>query len=124
MKDDTINDEVGHSSFAIALEPQFKEGKWTGEVTAHIEEQISDDLDSDEIMQIRSVCGMVACTLQMMEQDPDFLEDVKAYFADSFIDILDGLEDDSQKPPSQLFTRSEDGKVITLNFATKTHGSA
>jgi hypothetical protein len=114
-----------NSSFAVAVEPEFnEEGKWTGAVHASLEETLCDDLSDDELTQIRTVCGMMASTLTLMESDPDFLEYVRDYFLNNFSsmieEFLDDLEDDTDSKPN--FTK--DGNVITLDFNTKTFGSA
>ena len=123
MTDETDNTQQNnHSSFAVALNPDFNEkGEWDGSVSAHVEEDVHDDLSDDELLQIRTVCGMMAACLPLMEQDPDFLEYVKEYFYVNYQKMIDDIvdEDDSNKPN---FTK--DGNVFTLDFSTKTHGSA
>jgi hypothetical protein len=121
MTDETDNTQ-NHSSFAVALNPEFNDkGEWNGSVFAHIEEDVYDDLSDDELLQIRTVCGMMAACLPLLEQDPDFLEYVKEYFYANYQKMIDDIVDDCDlnKPN---FTK--DGNVITLNFNTKTHGSA
>ena len=110
-----------HSSFAVAIDPEFnEEGKWTGVIGAHIEEDVTDDLSDEELVQIRSVCGMMASTLILMESDDDFLEYVKGFFLSSNEEMINELLDVVEEKPN--FTK--DGNVITLSFDTKTHGSA
>ena len=120
-----MTDESEHSSFAVALTPEFdEEGKWTGAVSATLEEDVRSDLDAEQLTQIRSVCGMMAACLPLMEEDPDFLEYIKTFFFDNYTQLIDEIyeEEDAQNKPN--FVRSDDGKVITLDFNTKTHGSA
>ena len=114
-----------HSTFAVAVDPEFnEEGKWTGAVHASIEEELGDDLSEEELVQIRTVCGMMASTLTLMESDPEFLDYVRDYFLNNFAGMIeqfiDDLEDDTVSKPN--FTK--DGNVITLDFNTKTFGSA
>jgi hypothetical protein len=121
----TDTKDKAHSSFGVAIEPEFnEEGKWTGAVHASLEENFENDLTDDELTQIRSVCGMMASTLTLMENDPDFLDYVRDYFVNNFSDMieefLEDLEDDEEKAPN--FT--QEGNVIKLNFNTKTFGSA
>ena len=61
MSNDTK--EFFNSSFAIVIEPEFKKGKWTGEVSAIIEEDLHGDLSEDDVSKIRKVCAMIASTL-------------------------------------------------------------
>ena len=118
-----MTEETKQSSFAVALIPEFNEdGEWSGSVTAHIEEELYSDLNEDQIMQIRSVCGMMAACLPLMEEDPDFLEYVKEFFFNNYEQLVEDILAESEDKPS--FVRSKDGKVITLDFNTKTHGSA
>lgn len=117
-----MSDEQRETSFAVVLTPDFNEdGTWNGVVGCHIEEEITNDLSEDEILQIRTVCGLLATTLTVMEQDEDFLEYIKEAFASLNSEMLQefvGAVEDN-KPN---FTK--DGNVITLDFDTKTHGSA
>jgi hypothetical protein len=119
-----VTDEIldkTHSSFAVAVEPEFDdEGKWTGSISAHIEEDVKDDLSDEELLQIRSVCGMMASTLLLMENDEDFLDYVKGFFFSNNEDMINEMLGDIEDKPN--FTK--EGNVITLNFDTKTHGSA
>lgn len=113
--------EVKRSSFAVALEPEFgPDGKWLGIISAHIEESIEDDLNEEEVTQIRSVCGMMATTLTLMEEDPDFLDYVKGFFIAHQTEMFENFLTELEEKPN--FTK--DGNVITLNFDTKTHGNA
>tara|TARA_E500000318_G_C3555548_1_gene210919 strand:+ start:1592 stop:1948 length:357 start_codon:yes stop_codon:yes gene_type:complete len=109
------------SSFAIVVEPQFENGKWDGSVTAHMEEELNDDLGEDEIMQIRSVCGMMASTLTLMEADQEFYQYVSDYFFSNYRRMIEEYVEETN---ATTFTRSDDGKVITLHMNTKTHGEA
>jgi len=123
MSDDVKDKE--HSMFGIDIEPEFVDGVWTGNVSAGMYEELAGDLSDEDISQLRSVCGMMACTLMLMEEDPEFLTYVKSYFAEKFADYSDDeYEVDLEENKPTVFTRSADGKVITLDFNTKTHGSA
>ena len=113
--------ETKQSSFAVALAPEFNDSnEWTGEVTTYIEEEIRDDLTEEQVSQIRSVCGLLATCLGLMEEDPDFLEYVKANFSLRHEEMFSELMEETTDKPN--FTK--DGNVFTLNFNTKTHGSA
>jgi hypothetical protein len=120
-------DNNGNSSFAVAINPEFKDGKWTGNISAHIEEELVGDLDDEDVHQIRSVCGMMTSTLYLMESEPDFLAYIQSYFLENFPETVEEMYDvalEEEEEKQAVFTRSKDGKVITLNFDTKTHGSA
>lgn len=118
-----MTEETKQSSFAVALTPEFNEdGEWSGSVTAYVEEDLHGDLNEEQVLQIRSVCGMLAACLPLMEEDPDFLEYVKEFFFKDYKQLMEDILDESEVKPN--FVRSKDGKVITLDFNTKTHGSA
>ena len=122
-----MTEEKKASSFAVVLEPEFDEAdNWTGAISAIMEEDLTGDLSDDAVDQIRHVSGMIATCLKIMESDKEFLEFVKNYYAvhnaELFLELAEELEEDEDQSPK--FTRSKDGKVITLNFDTKTYGSA
>lgn len=118
-----MTEETNNSSFAVAITPEFKDdGTWDGSVSAHIEEDVHTDLTSEEITQIRTVCGMLAACLPLMEQDEDFLEYVKGYFFEQYQTLIDAIEAEDEENNKPNFTK--DGNVFKLDFSTKTHGSA
>lgn len=119
-----MTEEKKYSSFAVALTPEFDEnGEWLGSVTAHLEEEVGNDLNEEQLDQIRSACGLLAACLPLMEEDREFLDYIKDFYQANYEQLVQDMlaiaEDDTPN-----FTRSSDGKVITLNFDTKTHGSA
>ena len=114
-----------HSSFAVAIGPEFnEEGKWTGAVQASLEETLNDDLNIDELTQIRTVCGMMASTLTLMEADPDFLDYIREYFVENFAEMVEDFIEDIEESEGGKPNFTKDGNVITLDFNTKTFGSA
>jgi len=114
-----------HSSFAVAIEPEFnEEGKWTGAVHASLEETLNDDLNIDELTQIRTVCGMMASTLTLMEADPEFLDYIREYFVENFAEMVEDFIEDIEESEGGKPNFTKDGNVITLDFNTKTFGSA
>lgn len=120
-----MSEDTENSSFAVAVEPEFDENnKWTGVVSAHIEENVQNDLTDEELVQVRSVLGMLASCLQLMERDEEFLDHVRNYFIDSQQDMIDDILSEFEEAQKPVFTKSEDGKVVTLNFDSKTYGNA
>jgi hypothetical protein len=127
--DDEDNLLPEQSTFAVVVSPVFDDHKrWTGRITVHMEEDDMHDLDDDEIMQVRTVCGMMAATLTLMEEDTDFSERLQEYFMANFRsfieDTVEGVLVDDEEDERPNMTRSEDGKVITLDFSSKTYGEA
>jgi len=118
-----MTEDNKHSSFAVAINPEFKEdGTWDGSVVAHIEEDVQNDLSPEELTQIRSVCGMLAACLPLMENDQDFLDHIKEFFYSSYQQLVDDIYAEEEEANKPNFTK--DGNVISLDFSTKTHGSA
>ena len=118
----TNDNEVTNSSFAVVISPEYDENnEWTGVVSAFLEEDVQKDLKEDEVAQLRMVTTLLASCLPLMEADTEFLDYIKEFYYNNFEEKLEELESLKDKP---VFTRSEDGKVITLDFDTKTHGSA
>jgi hypothetical protein len=119
-----MSEEKKETSFAIVITPEFDDkGKWDGMVGCHMEEEVNHDLTEDQLMQIRSVCGIMANTISLMEQDQEFFEYVReAFFSlneDLIFKFVDAIEEKDEKPN---FTK--EGNVFTLNFNSKTHGNA
>jgi len=123
MSDEETQDQ---SSFAIVITPTLdKKRKWTGSVTVHMEEDDFGELSDEELMQIRNVCGMMASSLTLMEEDPEFNEYIQEYFLKNFRSFVeDFIEGTLEEPQQPSMTRSKDGKVVTLDFSSKTYGEA
>lgn len=120
-----MSEDKKHSSFAVVIEPEFDENNtWTGQVVAFLEEEIENDLSEDELLKLRSVTGMMASCLQIMEEEPEFLEYVQQYLLNNNEQFVKEMMDKMQEIDAPTFTRSEDGKVITLQFNSKTYGNA
>jgi hypothetical protein len=127
-----MSDEIEvpeQSSFAVVVTPLFdKNNRWNGRIAVHMEEDDLHDLDDDELMHLRTVCGMMAATLTLMEEDEVFNEKIQDYFMKnyrSFIeDTIEGTLEDEEDSDKPNMTRSADGKVITLDFSSKTYGEA
>ena len=128
MSDDDNNpdgENRDQSSFAIVVTPTLDNNrKWTGTVTVHMEEDDFGELTDEELMQVRNVCGMMASSLTLMEEDPNFNEFIQEYFLKNFKSFIEDfiVSHEEEKVPN--LTRSNDGKVITLDFSSKTHGEA
>tara|TARA_R110000850_G_scaffold92155_7_gene195862 strand:- start:850 stop:1221 length:372 start_codon:yes stop_codon:yes gene_type:complete len=122
--EDTENET---SSFAVVVTPDFEDTKWTGSISAYVEEEVLGDLEPEELKQIRNVVAMMASTLTLMENDPEFLGYIKNYFAEHYQHLVEGFvetEEEEEEESPKSFIRSKEGNVITLNFNTKTHGNA
>lgn len=113
------------SSFAVVVTPTLDaKRKWTGTVTVHMEEDDFGELSDEELMQIRNVCGMMASSLTLMEEDPEFNEYIQEYFLKNFRSFVEDFIEGTLEEQKPTMTRSKDGKVITLDFSSKTYGEA
>jgi hypothetical protein len=72
-------------------------------------------LSIDELQQIRHVVGIMAATLPLMEKDMDFADKAHDFFIQNYVQLLEHLQDETEETPD-LFTTSDDGKVVTLNM--------
>ena len=114
--------DTKETSFAVVITPDFDENsKFLDTMGVHIEEEINHALTEEQKFNLRTVCGMLMTCIHLIETDKDFSEHVQNVFAELFVDSMDSI---LGTEPAPTFTRSEDGKVITLDFDTKTHGSA
>lgn len=110
------------TSFAVVITPDFDENdNFLDTMGVHIEEEIGHELTDDQKFNLRTVCGMLMTCIHLIETDAEFSQHVQNVFAELFVDSMDEI---LGTEPIPSFTRSEDGKVITLDFDTKTHGSA
>ena len=107
------------SEFAIVLTPEFEQdGSWNGSVQCHMEEELQQDLSAEDTDKVRSVLGLLATCLQIMEEEENFLDYVQEQFLLRNPDILSQFAEDE----TPNFTK--EGNVVHLNFSTKTYGSA
>ena len=117
-----MTEEEKTTSFAVVLTPEFDDkGKFIGSMGIHMEEEINHSLTDEQTVNLRGICGMLITCVTLMEQDEDFCDYVQNNFATMFAESMEEIIGNEEHP---TFTRSEDGKVITLDFETKTHGSA
>ena len=64
--------ENKETSFAVVITPEFGEdGKWTGIVGCHMEEEVNHDLSDEELIQILDLYSAV----QLNETIPEILKD-------------------------------------------------
>ena len=124
MSDENDTDN-STSSFAVVVTPVLDNEKhWTGSITVHMEEDDYGELSDEELAQVRSVCGMMASTLTLMEEDANFNEMIQDYFLANFKSFVEDVIVGEYEEKKPNHTRSEDGKVITLDFSSKTYGEA
>jgi hypothetical protein len=109
--------DISKPEFLIVIEPNFNEfNQWTGSISARVEECTEGcALSIDELQQIRHVVGIMAATLPLMEKDMDFADKAHDFFIQNYVQLLEHLQDETEETPD-LFTTSDDGKVVTLNM--------
>ena len=117
-----MTEEEKETSFAVVMTPEFDDaGEFTGAMGVHMEEEINHNLTDEQTVNMRSICGMLISCITLMEQDEEFCEYMQTAFAAMFAESMEEIIGTEEQP---TFTRSQDGKVITLDFNTKTHGNA
>lgn len=117
-----MTEENKETSFAVVMTPEFDDaGKFTGAMGVHMEEEVNHNLTDEQTVNMRSICGMLISCITLMEQDEEFCEYMQNAFTSMFAESMEEIIGTEEQP---TFTRSQDGKVITLDFDTKTHGNA
>ena len=95
-----------------------RDGSWTGDIDLSIITQPSNDLTDEDYNQIMHFCKMMASTVPLMERDEE-LRDMVHNFVVEHVDKEYVIEVDSR---SRVIDREDN--VVTIDFGTKTKGSA
>jgi len=105
--------------FLIRVRPfKDRDGSWTGDIDLSIITQPSNDLTDEDYNQIMHFCKMMASTVPLMERDEE-LRDMVHNFVVEHVDKEYVIEVDSR---SRVIDREDN--VVTIDFGTKTKGSA
>jgi|TARA_R100000455_G_C6239438_1_gene98753 hypothetical protein len=105
--------------FLIRVRP-FKDidGSWNGDIDLSIITQPSNDLTDEDYNQVMHFCKMMASTVPLMERDEE-LRDMVHNFVVEHVDKEYVIEVDSRP---RVIDREDN--VVTIDFGTKTKGSA
>lgn len=105
--------------FLIRVRP-FKDvdGSWNGDIDLSIITQPSNDLPDEDYNQVMHFCKMMASTVPLMERDEE-LRDMVHNFVVEHVDREYVVEVDSRP---RVIDREDN--VVTIDFGTKTKGSA
>jgi len=105
--------------FLIRIRPfKDKNGSWTGDIDLSIITQPQNDLDDEDYYQVMHFCKMMASTVPLMERHEE-LRDMVHNFVIENVDKEYVVEVDSS---SRVIDREDN--VVTIDFGTKTKGSA
>jgi hypothetical protein len=108
------------ASVAVAMFPKLDdEGQWDGTLSIVLEEAGLDDLDEDSQDSIRIFAGMVATTVEMMNEDPEMMMKVHREYFSKVKEFATAQEQDKIK----RYANTGDN-VFQLFPNTKTEGSA
>lgn len=105
--------------FILRVRPETDEdGEWTGEIDLSIITQPDNRLEDEDYSQLMHFCKMLASTVPVMENNPEFREIVHQYVMNmKDVDFNAEIED----KPKVIGT---DGNVVEIDFSTKTKGNA
>mgnify|MGYP003134608485 CR=1 FL=1 len=105
--------------FLIRVRPyRDDDGMWNGEIDLSIITQPSNDLDDEDYFQVMHFCKMMASTVPIMEYNEDLRDMVHNY-------VLEHVDKEYQvelEQESRVVDREDN--VVTIDFSTKTKGSA
>ena len=113
------NTTLENEDFILRIRPETDdEGEWTGDIDLAIITQPDNKLDDEDYSQLMHFCKMLASTVPVMENNPEFREIVHHFVMNmKDVDYSVELED----KPKVLET---EGNVVKIDFGTKTKGSA
>ena len=105
--------------FLIRVRPfTDTDGSWNGDIDLSIITQPSNDLNDEDYNQVMHFCKMMASTVPLMERDEE-LRDMVHNFVIEHVDREYVIEVDSRP---RVIDREDN--VVTIDFGTKTKGSA
>ena len=105
--------------FLIRVRPfTDTDGSWNGDIDLSIITQPSNDLTDEDYNQVMHFCKMMASTVPLMERDEE-LRDMVHNFVIEHVDKEYVIEVDSRP---RVIDREDN--VVTIDFGTKTKGSA
>ena len=105
--------------FLIRVRPfTDTDGSWNGDIDLSIITQPSNDLTDEDYNQVMHFCKMMASTVPLMERDEE-LRDMVHNFVVEHVDKEYVIEVDSRP---RVIDREDN--VVTIDFGTKTKGSA
>ena len=112
---------INEDDFLIRVRP-FRDstGKWTGDIDLSIVTLPDNDMDDDDYSQIIHMCTMVASTVPLMENDEALRNMIHEYVEEMFDTEYEPVLE-SKKTDVVV---EQEGNVLTIDFNSKTKGSA
>tara|TARA_R100000900_G_scaffold137518_1_gene115957 strand:+ start:3477 stop:3836 length:360 start_codon:yes stop_codon:yes gene_type:complete len=112
-------DRVEPEDFIVRVRPtQDSDGIWNGEIDVAIITQPDNPLGDEDYFQVMHFCKMLASTIPVMEVNEDFRDLVHNYVMET---VDKHYEVELEDKPKVVET---DGNVVTIDFSSKTEGSA
>ena len=105
--------------FLIRVRPfKDRDGSWNGDIDLSIITQPSNNLPDEDYNQVMHFCKMLASTVPIMERDEELRDRVHDYVMEN----VDGEYTFEVESESRVIDREDN--VVTIDFGTKTKGSA
>ncbi len=102
-------------AFCINLIPKTnEENNWTGELEVVIMTDKENPLDSESYQGMMHLSQIIACTVAYLEEHPSVIESIE--------DFMEDYDKEVKKP--KVLVSGVEGNVISIDFGTKTEGSA
>ena len=104
------------SDFVLRVRPDLdEEGVWTGGIDVAVITSEGNEINDEDYGQLMHFCKMLASCVPIMEFNED-LRDLAHHFVEEKLDIIE------EKGYGNVIER--DDNVISIDFGTKTKGSA
>jgi len=114
---------IEKNDFLVRLRPHITEqGEWEGDMDVAIVTQPGNDVDDETYFQMMHLTKMVASSIPLMEDDYELREMVSDYVISTLDNDIDTVLEEDNDNTVQVI--SEEDNVVTINFNTKTKGSA
>mgnify|MGYP003638845864 CR=1 FL=1 len=118
---ETESPTLENEDFILRIRPETDDtGEWTGDIDLAIITQPDNRLEDDDYSQLMHFCKMLASTVPVMERNEEFREIVHEYV----MSMKDTPYDEDVETEDKPKVVETDGNVLTIDFGTKTKGSA
>ena len=102
--------------FVVNVRPQIdKHFKWTGEVYISIMSSEDNPLDDDDYYQVEHICKMLCATLNYLEVEPKFRDDINDYVAN----VLDKELEEAYKDDTKKIEYTDNVIQVSFNKSPK-----
>jgi len=113
---DTYSKEFNKQDFIISVSPIIdNNSKWSGQISIDIASSEKNPLNDPDYKNLFHLCKMMCSLIPVMENDEELLERLDEYATD--------FEKEHRKKDKLIISGTK-GNVVTLNWKSKTEGSA